>query len=201
MAPARGWLTEAWLPEATAREALGDTAKGMGCSDLGESLPGPSARGLALAEPLTHSETRVPRYLPTHLTAFGDRRRAVRVGQHRQDAHEPPVRQARQPPPRRSGGPGSRPRPARTHLTSRSKGTLSASTRPLDAPPCGQISVSRWQALQHVVELLSKEAMLSMGARGSGQLLGPHDVVEIGRSRPAGRGWHLAVRPGVVPAR
>ena len=36
--------------------------------DPGESS-GPSARGLALAEPLTHSETRVLRYLPTHLTA------------------------------------------------------------------------------------------------------------------------------------
>ena len=31
--------------------------------------PGPSALGLALAEPLTHSETRVLRYLPTHLSA------------------------------------------------------------------------------------------------------------------------------------
>ena len=30
---------------------------------------GRPARGLALAEPLTHSETRVLRYLPTHLTA------------------------------------------------------------------------------------------------------------------------------------
>ena len=70
MAPARGWLTEAWLAEATAREALGDTAKRMSRPDLGESLPGPSALGLALAEPLTHSETRVLRYLPTHLTAL-----------------------------------------------------------------------------------------------------------------------------------
>ena len=41
----------------------------MGRLDPGEPPPGPSARGLALAEPLTHSETRVLRYLPTHLTA------------------------------------------------------------------------------------------------------------------------------------
>jgi LuxR family maltose regulon positive regulatory protein len=32
-------------------------------------LPGPPARGPAPAEPLTDSETRVLRYLPTHLTA------------------------------------------------------------------------------------------------------------------------------------
>ena len=44
-------------------------AGGMSRPDPGESLPGPSARGLALAEPLTHSETRVLRYLPTHLSA------------------------------------------------------------------------------------------------------------------------------------
>ena len=45
-----------------------EAAWGMGRPDPGESW-GPSARGLALAEPLTHSETRVLRYLPTHLTA------------------------------------------------------------------------------------------------------------------------------------
>ena len=44
-------------------------AGGMGRPDPGEPLPGPSARALALAEPLTHSETRVLRYLPTHLSA------------------------------------------------------------------------------------------------------------------------------------
>jgi LuxR family maltose regulon positive regulatory protein len=41
----------------------------MVCPDPVEPLPGSSARGLALAEPLTHSESRVLRYLPTHLTA------------------------------------------------------------------------------------------------------------------------------------
>jgi len=44
-------------------------AGGMGRLDPGEPPRGPSARELALAEPLTHSETRVLRYLPTHLTA------------------------------------------------------------------------------------------------------------------------------------
>jgi LuxR family maltose regulon positive regulatory protein len=42
---------------------------GMGGPGPGESGPEPPARGLALAEPLTHSETRVLRYLPTHLSA------------------------------------------------------------------------------------------------------------------------------------
>jgi LuxR family transcriptional regulator, maltose regulon positive regulatory protein len=41
----------------------------MGRPDPGDSRTGPPDRGLALAEPLTHSETRVLRYLPTHLTA------------------------------------------------------------------------------------------------------------------------------------
>ncbi len=41
----------------------------MGRTGPGESRPEPPARGLALAEPLTHSETRVLRYLPTHLSA------------------------------------------------------------------------------------------------------------------------------------
>jgi LuxR family transcriptional regulator, maltose regulon positive regulatory protein len=41
----------------------------MGRPDPGDSRPGPPARGLAQAGPLTHSETRVLRYLPTHLTA------------------------------------------------------------------------------------------------------------------------------------
>jgi LuxR family maltose regulon positive regulatory protein len=41
----------------------------MGRPDPGESLPGPPTRGLALAEPLTHTETRVLRYLPTYLSA------------------------------------------------------------------------------------------------------------------------------------
>jgi LuxR family maltose regulon positive regulatory protein len=44
-------------------------AGGMGGPGPGESGPEPPARGLALAEPLTHSETRVLRYLPTHLSA------------------------------------------------------------------------------------------------------------------------------------
>jgi LuxR family maltose regulon positive regulatory protein len=46
-----------------------EAAWGMGRPDPGDSRPGPPARGLALAEPLTHSESRVLRYLPTHLTA------------------------------------------------------------------------------------------------------------------------------------
>jgi LuxR family transcriptional regulator, maltose regulon positive regulatory protein len=40
-----------------------------GPRDGRESPPEPSARRLTLAEPLTQGETRVLRYLPTHLTA------------------------------------------------------------------------------------------------------------------------------------
>ncbi len=40
----------------------------------------------------------------------GDRRRAVPVGEHGQDPHAPPVRQARRAPPPRGGGTGPRPR-------------------------------------------------------------------------------------------
>ena len=43
----------------------------------------------------------------------GDRQRAVRLAQHRQDPHAQPVRQARHPPPGRGRRPRPRPRPAR----------------------------------------------------------------------------------------
>ena len=46
-----------------------EVAGATGCPDPGGPPPGPSALGLAPAERLTDSETRVLRFLPTHLTA------------------------------------------------------------------------------------------------------------------------------------
>ena len=51
--------------------------------------------------------------LPAHQALGpGDRRRTVPVGEHGQDPHAPPVRQARRAPPSRGGGTGTRPRAA-----------------------------------------------------------------------------------------
>ena len=78
----------------------------------GRGPAAPPAGAQPPLEPLTGSEARVLRYLPTHLTAqegAGDRGRAVCLGEHRQDPHASPVRQARCAPP--LGGRRARPRP------------------------------------------------------------------------------------------
>jgi LuxR family transcriptional regulator, maltose regulon positive regulatory protein len=67
-----------------------------------------------LVDPLSQSEVRVLRYLPTSMSAGEIARGAVGVGEHGADAHASPVRQARraQAHPGRRAGP--RPRPAGT---------------------------------------------------------------------------------------
>ena len=78
--------------------------------------PGSQARWAyshGLDEQLTDSETRVLRYLPTHLTAPEIAAELCAVGEHRQHPHASPVRQARRPQPPRGGGPRPRPGPAR----------------------------------------------------------------------------------------
>ena len=65
-----------------------------------------------LQEPLSESELRVLRYLPTNLPAPRDRGRAVRVAEHDQDPHAQRVRQARSAQPRRRGEASARARPA-----------------------------------------------------------------------------------------
>ena len=71
-------------------------------------------RSPGLIEPVSRSEMRVLRYLPTNLSGPGDRPGTVSVGDHRADAHKPPVRQARRPPPHRGRRAGPRSGPART---------------------------------------------------------------------------------------
>ena len=71
-------------------------------------------RSPGLIEPLSRSEMRVLRYLPTNLSGPGDRPGTVGVGDHRADAHKPPVRQTRRPPPHRGRRAGPRSGPART---------------------------------------------------------------------------------------
>ena len=73
--------------------------------------PGPRP----LLDALSDSELRVLRYLPHQPDSTGDRPRALRLAQHRQDPHPQPVRQTRHPPSGR--GRRVRPRP-------RSTGTL-----------------------------------------------------------------------------
>ena len=65
-----------------------------------------------LQEPLSESELRVLRYLPTNLPGAGDRGRAVRVAEHDQDPLAQRVRQARRAQPRRRGEASARARAA-----------------------------------------------------------------------------------------
>ena len=65
-----------------------------------------------LQEPLSESELRVLRYLPTNLPGPGDRGGAVRVAEHDQDPLAQRVRQARRAQPRRRGEASARARPA-----------------------------------------------------------------------------------------
>src|SRR5262245_57874674 len=74
----------------TAHPALIADILGM----LAGQEPAPPAGPLPPLEPLSDSEIRVLRYLPTHLSAPPDRQRAVRLAQHHQDPHAPPVCQA-----------------------------------------------------------------------------------------------------------
>jgi len=63
---------------------------------------------------LSESELRVLRYLPSNLSAPGDRPRALPLAQHDQDAHAPHLREARRAPPYRGGRPCPRAGVART---------------------------------------------------------------------------------------
>src|SRR5262249_57665599 len=72
--------------------------------------------------------------LPAHQPdRAGDRRPAVPVGEHRPDAHAPPLRQARRPPPPRGRRPGPHPRPARTL---RAKALIRRQPPTAPRPPC-----------------------------------------------------------------
>ena len=112
--PAAG-LLERHARHRTAHAALVAEIRGLLAGTQAEPRHGapPPSRPEPLLEPLSGSEVRVLRYLPTNLTATGDRPRAVGLPQHRQDPHQAPVRQIRHPPPRRSRRPRPRPRPAR----------------------------------------------------------------------------------------
>ena len=82
---------------------------------LAGSRPAPPPAGpRPPLEPLSESEIRVLRYLPTNLTAPEIAARTVRLAQHRQDPHAQPVRQARHAPPGRGRRARPRPGPART---------------------------------------------------------------------------------------
>ena len=76
---------------------------------LGEIVP----PVVAVTEQLTDSETRVLRYLPTHLTMHDVRQRALPLGEYRRRPPAARVHQARRPQPPRGGGPRPRPGPAR----------------------------------------------------------------------------------------
>ena len=94
-----------WLTVAGARELLAEhpphrTAHAAYLRTLLDHLEGAGptrAEPEALADPLNERELTVLRFLPTNLSAVRDRRRAVPVGQHGQDAHAQAVLEARRP--------------------------------------------------------------------------------------------------------
>ena len=100
------------------RQARHGTAHAALIAEIRSLLAGrtpapPPAAAQPPLEPLSDSEIRVLRYLPTNLSAPGNRERAVRLNEHRQDPHAPPLRKARHAPPRRGRRARPRPWPAR----------------------------------------------------------------------------------------
>ena len=80
----------------------------------GSSLP-PRGRELATpSEPLSESELRVLRFLPSNLSAGEIAGRALRVDEHRQDPHAPHLREAGRASAHRGGGSRARAGAART---------------------------------------------------------------------------------------
>ena len=89
-----------------------DPEPARGTSRRGAAPPGrTTAKPARAAQP---GEIRVLRYLPTSLSVPEIAGQLLPVGEHRPDAHAPPVRQARRAPPPRGRRAGPRPRPART---------------------------------------------------------------------------------------
>src|SRR5262249_41317944 len=81
----------------------------------------PAAKTARTAQPGRDPRPALPTHQPDRA---GDRRTALPVGEHRPDAHAPPLRQARRPPPPRGRRPGPHPRPARTLREFRVNGVI-----------------------------------------------------------------------------
>ena len=113
------WFMLYPAPDLLERRARQRTAHAALIAQILDLLAGPGGYGGTgssprLAEPLSRSELRVLRYLPTQPVGTGDRRRAVRLAEHRQDPHAQPVRQARRAQPGRGRQASPCSGPART---------------------------------------------------------------------------------------